>query len=179
MTNVFVTADLHFGHERILALEPHVRAFPTIEEHDEEIVRRWNELVGPRDVVWVLGDVAHKEADIAKVERLNGYKKLVLGNHDNWPIDTYMKYFERVYGSVRLNQYILSHMPVHSSSFRESRSLKGCIHGHMHSSRLVDRRYINVSMDCTDLKPVLLNECIEEHNASEIFQREGVCHREN
>lgn len=175
MIKTFVTADLHLGHERVIELEPHTRSFSCIEEHDETIIERWNRIVRPRDIVWVLGDVAYKAEDIEKVGRLNGDKRLVLGNHDNWPIDLYLKHFTRVYGSVRLNRYILSHMPVHASSFRESRSLLGCVHGHMHSSRLVDRRYINVSMDCTNLEPVLLQDYIDAHHESEIFQREDLC----
>ncbi len=53
---IFLTSDTHFGHGRILELSH--RPFDSIEQHDDEIVRRWNEVVGPKDTVIHLGDVA-------------------------------------------------------------------------------------------------------------------------
>lgn len=51
---------------------------------DEEIIRRWNEVVSPEDTVYHLGDIALGPIDksLAKITRLNGYKIAVLGNHD-------------------------------------------------------------------------------------------------
>jgi len=78
----FFTADTHFSHARILELDN--RPFKTIEEHDEELIRRWNETVSPDDTVIHLGDVAlGKIADsLPLVGRLNGFKILKSGNHD-------------------------------------------------------------------------------------------------
>jgi hypothetical protein len=58
MSEVFFIGDTHFGHRGIIQFSetaPH-RPFSTIEEHDAELVRRWNAVVGLKDIVWHLGD---------------------------------------------------------------------------------------------------------------------------
>lgn len=50
MSETFFIADTHFGHKGILnfsATKP-FRLFDTIEEHDAELVRRWNAVVGKK-----------------------------------------------------------------------------------------------------------------------------------
>lgn len=53
---------------------------------NETIIKNWNSVVGPADVVWLVGDIAF-EKDRAKLEnmlrRLNGEKHIIWGNHDN------------------------------------------------------------------------------------------------
>jgi calcineurin-like phosphoesterase family protein len=77
------TSDWHFGHRRILELGEG-RPFATIDEHDQALIDRHNQLVDPEDNVWVLGDVAL--GDISQsldcCARMNGRKILVCGNHD-------------------------------------------------------------------------------------------------
>ena len=42
MNESFAIADLHFGHKKIITYEIHGCNFLTIEEHDAELVYRWN-----------------------------------------------------------------------------------------------------------------------------------------
>lgn len=80
--NRFYIADLHFGHQNALQFDR--RPFDTIEEHDEELIRRWNSAVGEDDEVWILGDISwmpHKFT-VPILDRLHGIKYLVTGNHD-------------------------------------------------------------------------------------------------
>lgn len=80
--SVFFLADTHFGDGNILRYEN--RPFATVEEMDQELVRRWNQKVGEEDTVFHLGDVsAHSaEEDRQLLSQLHGKKVLVLGNHD-------------------------------------------------------------------------------------------------
>lgn len=82
MDKIFYISDLHFGHKNILAFDN--RPFKTVEEHDEELLCRWNNKVGIDDDVWILGDIswynATKTIEIFKC--LNGTKHLCIGNHD-------------------------------------------------------------------------------------------------
>ena len=81
--NEFITADTHFGHSRVLEFNGG-RPFKTIEEHDEALIQNWNQTVHKKDKILHLGDVSfygkQKTKDI--ISRLNGYKILVMGNHD-------------------------------------------------------------------------------------------------
>lgn len=76
----FFTSDTHFGHERMVR----DRAFATVDEMDDAIVRAWSAVVGPNDDIWHLGDLSFaKPARTAKIlERLPGRKHWLLGNHD-------------------------------------------------------------------------------------------------
>ena len=83
MTNVFFTADTHFGHARTLALSR--RPYASVAEMDAALIDKWNAAVGDDDEVYHLGDVA----DIAHTDvgdclmRLRGRLHLVLGNNDD------------------------------------------------------------------------------------------------
>ncbi|MBY5318222.1 metallophosphoesterase [Rhizobium leguminosarum] len=81
----FYVADTHFLHTNILAMQ--LRPFPDIESHDEHLLRQWNSVVGPDDIVYHLGDFAFslvEKADRIRwiFSRLNGRKYLTYGNHD-------------------------------------------------------------------------------------------------
>lgn len=78
----FFTSDLHLGHARICELAG--RPFASVREHDDELVRRWNEVVHEGDEVVVLGDLAMGtlEESLARVAELHGRKYLIPGNHD-------------------------------------------------------------------------------------------------
>jgi calcineurin-like phosphoesterase family protein len=78
----YYTADLHLGHVRIPELAD--RPYPDADAMNEDLTRRWNRTVAPRDTVYVLGDVAlGRIADtLPLVARLHGKKILVPGNHD-------------------------------------------------------------------------------------------------
>lgn len=84
-TKKFYIADTHFGHSKILSMQP--RNFVSIEDHDNHIVNCWNSVVGDDDMVFHLGDFAmglHERADYVRYlfGRLRGRKFLTVGNHD-------------------------------------------------------------------------------------------------
>ena len=55
MGNIFLTSDLHFGHNKEFIYK--VRGFNSIEEMNEAIIERWNSVVNNDDDVYVLGDL--------------------------------------------------------------------------------------------------------------------------
>ena len=79
--NYFIS-DLHFGHKNCLAFDN--RPFNTIEEHDETIIKNWNDVVGIDDDVYILGDISwyNSTNTIEIFKRLNGRLHLIKGNHD-------------------------------------------------------------------------------------------------
>ena len=167
MSNIFLISDTHFAHKNVIKFEKAFRPFETIEEHDEALVDNWNKTVTKRDVIYHLGDVCWgKTLDI--IGRLNGMKKLVRGNHDNFPSEMYLKYFTGIYGSVSLKGNLLTHIPIHPSEFYR---WKHNIHGHLHSNvmtkrflgfKRVDPRYICVSVEHTNLRPIAFDELMKD-----------------
>lgn len=97
MENIFFTSDTHFGHRHII--EFCHRPFDNVEEMNETLIKNWNEVVKPNDTVYHLGDFALGGSKVWNgiLERLNGKKHLIMGNHDfkNYR-ESYSKYFESV-----------------------------------------------------------------------------------
>ena len=158
MNKIFVIADTHFGHKKVIEFEAEKRPFKTIEEHDTELVRRWNSVVGRKDTVWHLGDVLFGQDSFKTLSLLNGVKKLVMGNHDRYPAAKYLEYFSQITGAAELRDCILTHIPIHPEQFNR---YKRNIHGHLHNEHLHDVRYICVSVEQTNLAPVLLEALLE------------------
>lgn len=156
---VFIISDTHFGHKKILEFEAEARPFNSIEEHDEELIKRWNSVVSKTDTVWHLGDVLFGRRSFEILSRLNGYKKLVKGNHDHYPNELYAEHFTKICGAVEYRGCILTHIPVHPEQLQYR--FKYNIHGHMHSSLINDDRYINVSAEQINLTPVLFDELLK------------------
>jgi calcineurin-like phosphoesterase family protein len=163
MTETWYISDLHLGHEKILALEPFLRPFKTIEEHDNAILENWNKVVKPNDNVWVLGDVSvggtKKEELIKRLHDCNGTKNLVLGNHDpdgELMVNTHV--FNLIYGAYSDGSrgWILTHIPVHPDCL--GTRFVANIHGHLHASTIKDPRYVNVSCEQTFCTPINRDE---------------------
>ena len=135
----FYIADLHFGHENCLRFDQ--RPFETIEEHDEELIRRWNEAVTEEDETWILGDLSWlsppKTAEL--LDRLNGVKNLITGNHDKNLIkhEGFCSRFKEItpYKELHIHKgmrVVLCHYPIPCFDHHFS----GWVHlyGHVHSS---------------------------------------------
>lgn len=82
MSKVWFSADYHFGHEKIIDLAG--RPFSSVEEMNQTMIEKHNDVVGDSDTVWVLGDVAMGQIrdTLPMVGQLRGHKYLVAGNHD-------------------------------------------------------------------------------------------------
>jgi calcineurin-like phosphoesterase family protein len=159
-TRTFFAADTHFGHRRVITFTNDdgslMRPFDTIEEHDEYLVQQWNKVVRPNDKVYHLGDVVMNRSSLHIVQRLNGRKVLVKGNHDIFTAREYLDAgFEDIQGAVVFKSgYLLSHIPVHDCQLERWRVN---VHGHLHNNRSLDHdpRYVCVSMErLPDWSPV-------------------------
>jgi calcineurin-like phosphoesterase family protein len=157
MSKTFITSDHHFCHANFLTFKnsagEQLRKFSSVEEMDEYMVSQWNDKVSKNDSVYHLGDLCfHNRLLDSIMPRLNGQKKvLIKGNHDRLKVSQYMKYFNDIRAYDRLDNFILSHVPIHPESLGRS---KGNIHGHVHANTLSDLRYFNVCVDVWDYAPV-------------------------
>lgn len=138
---------------------------------DEELVKNWNEVVGVNDKVYHLGDVVINRRALKTLSRLNGRKVLIKGNHDIFRIEDYLPYFYDIRAYHVLDNFLLSHVPVHTCNlYRWSCN----VHGHLHHRRVLDQdkidsRYYNVSVECIDYTPIefsdLKNKIKEQQDA--------------
>jgi calcineurin-like phosphoesterase family protein len=166
VAEVFFISDTHFGHRGIISFESTkpFRPFETIEEHDAELVSRWNADVRPKDIVWHLGDFCFGRRNLHIAAELNGKKRLIMGNHDIYGADEYLKYFEKLYGCVEYKGMLLSHMPVHPNQLEKRYYMN--VHGHLHTNHVMkplckvqrDYRYFNASCEQINLTPIPLDE---------------------
>lgn len=155
-------SDPHFGHLN-MALR---RGFKTVEEHDEHLVSEWNKIVGKRDTTWLLGDITMEKSNYEILNRLNGVKKVILGNHDEpQHVPKLLEYVNKVCAvqyvkDKQFGNIIFSHIPIHPQELEYRFNIN--IHGHVHENTLPDKRYINVSAEVINYKPKLLSELINE-----------------
>lgn len=173
MANIWFSSDPHLGHANILTFKREdgtpTRVFKDIDHHDEYLIERHNSVVKPQDKWYCLGDVAmnHKKF-LSKIERFNGHKRLVLGNHDAASSKEYLKYFEELYSIRVLDHIAFTHIPIHPESLGR---FTANVHGHIHhqespkglyfkgNKKAFQQRYINVSMEAlNDYTPVSLEE---------------------
>ena len=95
---IWFTSDLHFGHVNILKFCN--RPWETTDEMNADLIKNWNSVVKPDDLVFDLGDFAFASNSKWKdlLSQLNGHHYLILGNHDitRWPGDKTMELFEGV-----------------------------------------------------------------------------------
>ncbi len=81
LKRVWVTADLHLGHENIIKYT--ARPFLNSKEMDKILIHNWNTIIAPNDTVYIVGDLAFRRRDVKRYLRiLNGKKILIRGNHD-------------------------------------------------------------------------------------------------
>lgn len=165
MGQIWFTSDTHFGHARAAGW----RNFNSVETMNTELMKEWNKLIAPKDVVYVIGDFCFSPNTYLDIipKRLNGRKILIGGNHEHHNMDKYIPYFSRIHGCTFIKvggvPGILSHMPVHSTLLDGDRAFFN-IHGHLHDTHIEDKRYINVNWDITlplsieDIEKCLLDQ---------------------
>lgn len=178
MERIFVTSDLHLGHDRDFVVSE--RGFETIERHDAAIVNNWNATVYETDEVYLLGDVmlGDTEKGLDLLASLKGKVHIIRGNHDtDEKIKRYLecanvqevvdaKYLR--YGSLTL---FLSHFPslVSHEKLKKFKHAVVNLYGHTHQKenfyKLNDENHpymYHVGVDSHNLYPVLLDSIIDE-----------------
>lgn len=145
-----------------------MRHFSSVEEMDETLVSLHNSRVRPQDHWWFLGDLTMQRR-LKGIEhligRMNGHKRIILGNHDIAPISDYTQWFEKVVSYRVIDNLMFSHIPIHQASMGR---FTANIHGHIHSNgggqfppkisqrdgRTLIQPYINLSCEMTDYAPL-------------------------
>lgn len=144
---------------------------------NECLIERHNEIVRPQDHWYCLGDVTMERDNrgygLGVLRRMNGHKRLIMGNHDHYAMKFYLEYFEKVMAMNVIGEMRFTHIPVHPTSMG---NVLGNIHGHIHqrespppvmwvdkkTQEIKVRPYINISVEQTGYRPVSLDWLLKE-----------------
>lgn len=158
MRDIWVISDTHFQHYNIIHKFDPPRPFYSTQEMDEKMIENWNRVVKPGDKVYHLGDVffGNKETFKKLWPRLNGKKRLIVGNHDDVKFLTSGGFFEKImlWRAFKDKKVLLTHVPVHEDHIRPA----GCInvHGHTHFKGSPPGPYKSVCAELVNYTPVNL-----------------------
>jgi len=175
--NIFFTSDLHLHHSNILKYSR--PQFQTIDEMHEALIDSWNAKVGKLDSVYILGDIAFGkdiETTCDILEKLNGEKWLVSGNHDKYnllnPLFTSMfkgisPYMEL---SIDGDFLVLCHYPIYEWNRMQFGAYH--LHGHLHGRDVgLDGRILDVGLDNNNLDVLSLKQVKQRLSGKPILNR--------
>lgn len=176
--DIWIWSDLHFGHKNIIRFSN--RPFPDIPTMDEMLIKNFNDLVKPDDIsIWV-GDVSFRPyTETAKIlYRLNGYKILIVGNHDfekkkgvrKMPFDEVHIVYNLTVGETLV---AFTHYPIDNLSDKWVN-----VHGHVHigghhADEVPSTSHINVNCEFHDYKPLNLDTLVKKVVELDTLYKEG------
>ena len=171
MNDIWVTSDSHWNHVNILRFTDSntgklIRPeFKDVTDMNETMIRNWNSVVKPGDKVYHLGDVffGDKEWFKSMWSRLNGSKRLIVGNHDDVKFLSSGGFFAKVMMWRMFPEFniLMSHVPLHDSglyrgSTKDSPMLN--VHGHIHQNKSPKGPYHCVCVEQTNYTPVHIED---------------------
>lgn len=153
----FFTADEHYGHkgkaEGFGVIAYCNRPFKTIEEMDEEIIRRHNALVGNDDVVIHAGDFCwcnnQRDAHEKYISKLNGNHVFLEGSHDHWLPSSAHEMWEKTIDGEHIT---VCHYPLYT--WPRSHYNAWHLYGHTHSRLKLHGKSYDIGVDNNNFYPV-------------------------
>jgi calcineurin-like phosphoesterase family protein len=147
-------ADLHLGHANVSKFR---KQFSSPEEHDSVIYENIMRQLCKRTTLYLLGDVC---LSVGSLKYIQGFRSitdrviLIGGNHctDNIRMNQLVETYSEIHFYKNKYGFTLSHMPIHADHLRNRLN----VHGHLHDLTIDDPRYINVSLEQIDFRPISL-----------------------
>lgn len=171
MIKTFLTSDTHFFHSNVIKFCD--RPYGSMEEMNQQLIQNWNDVVGPFDHVWHLGDVSFGSVEDTEniLYQLNGLKHLITGNHDRkgrcQKLD-WSKHFVDQHDYYRLKvtvepsvtyKAVLCHFP-----FKSWERGYYNFHGHLHTLKKdPPGKWMqhDVGVDLNNYTPILLEDAVK------------------
>lgn len=159
MTDLYFTSDTHFSHKNVIQYSN--RPFNSVEEMDETLIQNWNAVVKPSSTIWHLGDfcLGQQSKILEILQRLNGHKHLILGNHDKRIVSNPQEFmgvglFESVQYYKELDLKPLTIL-FHYSARTWNKAHYGThyLYGHSHGSSRPWGKSVDVGVDATAISP--------------------------
>lgn len=180
---LWFTSDTHFGHSAVI--EFCERPFRDVRHMEEQLVKRINSRVRPEDTLVIVGDGFFTNSGQRHkiLEKINGTKILVQGNHDKGKtqiagFDLTVQTMDLLVAGKRVS---VSHYPFKPERFKLNMPLwkallcdvenlvrfyhkrlkdegQYLIHGHTHSRKQFEGRLLHVGCDAWNYYPVSLSQ---------------------
>lgn len=130
---------------------------------NHEMIQNWNQVVKPEDSIIHCGDFAlgkkDQSADI--LAQLNGYKILILGNHDKNAKQMKEIGFNEVYQEYCTNigpkskRILFCHRPPDNIFKQKHLGVQLFLHGHTHSYNIkTENNVLNISAEALNFIPI-------------------------
>ena len=161
----FFTSDTHFGHGNIIQYCN--RPFKDLDSMNETMIRNWNEVVKPDDLVFFLGDFCFKNSPGGKKgegvnevsdywrKQLNGDIIFIKGNHDK-NNTTKSKITSCVINMGGEDMFLVHNPEDYNHKYRIN--LVGHVHEKWKTKRIGNNILINVGVDVWDFRPVAFDK---------------------
>ena len=174
---IWLSSDYHFIRDKEFISR--ARGFEIVEEMNVTIVKKNNECVAPEDTLIICGDLMLGGADkleegLTLLNRMNGRKLVVGGNHDTTARrEAYLKagipVFDAYAFTYRKYHFYASHYPTLCSNYDDGKTLRAKtlnLCGHTHTADPFadwDKGCIyHCEVDAHECYPILLDDVIEE-----------------
>jgi calcineurin-like phosphoesterase family protein len=150
----WITADWHLGEDRFEIMG---RPFKTQMENIETLIKNHNELVQHDDWVIMVGDVCYQKYPeyLPYVEKFNGKKTLLRGNHDRVFTDEQLsKYFSVIIPEGEGIVIYINEKPFYVTHYPTEGKLDTFnLVGHVHSAWKFQLNMLNVGVDVNHFRP--------------------------
>jgi calcineurin-like phosphoesterase family protein len=165
---IWFTSDTHFNHVNIIKPEYCNRPFSDVNHMNEMLINNWNNVVGPSDTVYHLGDFAmgDKNQIPAIRKRLNGRIVLICGNHDRKKDQVMPQILDAGFDAIADDITItIGEMTIwmrHEPSLEWQPNFDNEYHlcGHVHNSWSRKGSIINVGVDVHNYRPISIHDAI-------------------
>lgn len=130
---VYFTSDWHIGHKNVLKFDQ--RPFKDLDDMHESLIKTFNHYVPKHGITYFLGDMGLCSHGLLKsvIERLNGTKIIILGNHDGNMYSMYNAGFDVVLykASIMIGNHsvTMSHCPLRGVYREDTSEMKGAKEG--------------------------------------------------
>lgn len=176
--NIWFTGDTHFYHRKIIK-NCH-RPFNDELEMNAEIEDQWKKTVGPKDLIFHLGDVSygpHSKKSIETIRSLPGRKILIVGNHDKHLRGQFERVFEKVKDYEEFTHQIkggkvlfcLFHYPIEFWNKWHWSAVH--IHGHSHGIAPKKTNRFDVGVDVTKFVPIHIDDIMKRWEINEPYKK--------
>lgn len=171
---LFIISDTHYFHTKIIEYENRpffdyylykYILYDKTHIMNEYMIKENNKFISDNDILLHLGDFSFGGYQLIDplMERINGQKYIVMGNHDRKRTVTWFKkrgFLKAFKKPVFLHNYILSHEPIFPERIKGTklRNLHGHIHNKVHYDKFLNEsglseRYVNFSAEFLNYKP--------------------------